>query len=298
MESSAGPLLGGLIGTAIAPGIGTQIGAGLGGIGGGLLEINRAKSNTPEVSESDPRQLARLREIDATRRQISEGRDPLTMQRVSEIQKMGETTKGQLGKFTGGDVGGTLSAMLRAQRNTGQGINQAYSESQNRLPFFENLSSQLLNRIEQRKLDLGVHEQDRARLQQESGKQSMMNSASGLLASLGGAAINKGLTPQTSSIADLGGGGVNSVGQSSPGLATLPINLPQTFQQGLVGDKSAIAGSPYFGGFNSMGEMNPATFNVSGGFGQQLGGGFGGFGGGNSFVEGGRMLESQYTTNN
>lgn len=267
-ESSIGSLLGGvggsLIGNAIAPrvggGIGAQIGAGLGGIAGGAIESRNADKNIPQIGLEDPRQLARLREIDATRRQISEGRDPLTMQRVSEIQKMGETTKGQLGKFTGGDVGGTLSAMLRAQRNTGQGINQAYSESQNRLPFFENLSSQLSNRIEDRKFLLQSHALSNAEVNSEKARGAMNSAISGTIASLGGLGRLGGNRPQNTPVSDIGGGGVNSVGQFSPGLATLPINLPQTFQQGLAGGGES-------------------------GFGQQLGGGFGGMGGGNAFME-------------
>jgi len=294
-ESSIGSLLGGVVGSAIAPGVGTQIGAGLGGIVGGAIESKNAGKNTPQVPMEDPAQTARLREIDATRRQISEGRDPLTLQRISDIKNIGETTKGQLGKFTGGDVGGTISAMLRAQRNTGQGINQAYTESQQRIPHFMDLAGQLGNRIEQRKLELGIYERDRAFAQQAHAQQNMQNAISGTIASLGGLGKLGGNKPSNTPISDIGGGGVNSVGQFSPALQT--PGLGEAFNQGLAGNRDAIAGNTGFGGFNSMGQPEYATFNVTGGFGQQLGGGFGGMGGGNSFIYRG-VPESEYTNPN
>jgi len=263
-DSTTGMLGGAAIGTAIMPGAGTAVGAGLGGIFGGMYDSYQkgaeAEKNKPGLE--DPNQIARLREIDATRKQISEGRDPLTQQRISDIKKMGETTKGQLGKYTGGDVGGTVTAMLRAQRNIGQGINQGYSESQQRIPFYENLSTQMGNRIEQRKLELGIHETDRLRAQQAQADKESNAAASGLIGSIGGGGGMMGGMmgggQAGSMLGSIGGGGTNSLGQFSSGIQT--PGLGQAFNQGLAGT------------------------NGVGGFGQQLGGGFGGFGGGNSMI--------------
>ena len=179
IESSVGSLVGGAIGTAIAPGVGTQVGAGLGGALGGV--VGAASKDVPEVQREDPAQAARLAEIDKTRRQISAGTDPLTQARVSQIQKAGETTKGQLAKFSGGDVGGTISSLLRAQRNIGQGANQAFTESQQRIPFFENLSTQLGNRIAQRKLELDINAQDQAKAEKAQAQKDTQNAISGTL---------------------------------------------------------------------------------------------------------------------
>lgn len=289
-EKSSAALSGAAAGASAGSAAGPW-GALIGGVAGGAIGYFGTKEdNSKGIPLEDPAQIARLREIDATRKQISEGRDPLTLQRISDIKNIGETTKGQLGKFTGGDVGGTISAMLRTQRNTGQGINQAYTESQQRIPFFESLAGQLGNRVEQRRLELGIHELDRSRaqaLQSQTNKQNnlmgLMSYGSGLFGKRGSNPAQQMTANPQSSPSNLGGGGVNSVGQFSPALQT-PI-LEESFNQGLAGNRDAIAGNPGFGGFNSMGQPESASFNVSGGFGQQLGGGFGGMGGGNAFME-------------
>lgn len=224
-----GSAIGGAIGTGagafIGGPIGAQIGGGIGQAIGGAFDASGQK--IPDVERVDPNQAARLKEIQDTRKQISAGTDPLTQARISEIRKVGETTKGQLGKFTGGDVGSTVTALLRAQRNIGAGQNQAFTQSQQRLPFFENLESQLGNRIAQRKLELDINAQDTARARQAATQQQIIGGISGAIG------------------AGAGGGGVDSLGQFSSALslpAISTLGLETTFQQGLSG-QSGVGGS-------------------------------------------------------
>jgi len=159
-------------------------------IGAGLSLLGGGKGRQRDVADIDPNQAARLREIDRTRKQISTGTDALTQTGIQEIRKAGETTKGQLAKFSGGDVGGTIASFLRAQRNTNKGVNERFSQGQARIPFFENLSTQLGNRMSQRKLELDVHRADqdaaeRAQAQttanlNESGRQAFEGDTGGL----------------------------------------------------------------------------------------------------------------------
>jgi len=239
LESQIGSLAGTGIGMAVGGPLGATLGAGLGGIAGGL--IGKARQSEPEVPMVDPAQVARMKEIQQTRDQISQGRDPLTQMNISEIKKTGETTKGQLGKFTGGDVGATLSAFLRAQRNTGKNINSAFAQSQQRLPFFENLQSQLGNRIAQRKLELGINTQDTARAKNAQSDKLLNTAISGTIATLP-ALIGGGGNGQV-------GGGASSVpgagqspidGMNSLGQTQLPVAPPLQvgdmggqFQQGI-----------------------------------------------------------------
>ena len=261
-----GAAIGGALGTAGGAILGGPIGAGIGGgIGsaiGGAVDL--AGQETPDVARVDPNQVARLEEIRQTKREIESGMDPLTRQRIADIKQTGETTKSQLGKFTGGDVGGTLSAMLRAQRNIGRAQNQAFTQSQQRLPFFENLESQLQNRISQRKLELDIHAQDRALAERANTQRQIIGGISGAIGSAAGAfggGAGGGLLGGGGAAA--GGGGVNAVGNfeapvgsinpvlpPAPNLA--PGNIGQQFQQGISGGTGV------------------------GGFGQTLGGGFGG----------------------
>jgi len=251
-----GATIGGALGTgagaAIGGPIGASIGGGLGSAVGGAIDL--AGQKTPDVARVDPSQIARLREIQQTKKEIEAGTDPLTRQRVSDIRRTGETTKAQLAKFTGGDVGGTISAMLRAQRNIGRGQNQAFTESQKRLPFFENIQSQLGNRISQRKLELDVNAQDTARAERANTQRQIIGGISGAIGSAAGGFGGGGFATGAS-----GGGGVNAVGQFQAPAGGINPTLPPP--------PDLSVGNSGFGGFGVSGQ---------GGFGQQLGGGFGG----------------------
>ncbi len=255
-ESSIGSLIGGGLGAAagstLLPGLGTvggaKLGAGLGGAVGGLFGANKAQGKVEESQPlaQDPNQISRLREIDATRKQIAQGSDPLLRSRVNEIQRLGETTKGQIVKNTGGDVGGTVTALLRAQRNIGQGVNTAFNQSQARLPFFENLSSQLSNRISQRKLELGIRDQNQFRGEQAQQQTFANNAISGVVGTL----------PSL-----FGGGNTDGANgsQQVPGLSTQGINsnLNGIFRSGITNNNVNIGG----GGNNSLGNFQPPLFN-------------------------------------
>ena len=229
-ESSIGSLLGGVGGLAIGGPVGAQVGSSLGGAIGGLFGARNAqkKVDASQPVAEDPNQISRLQEIDRTRRQIATGNDPLTRSRINEIQRVGATTQSNIARNTGGDVGGTVAGLLRAQRNVDSGVNQAFNQSQARLPFFENLSSQLSNRVAQRKLELNIRDQNQARAEQAQQQTFSNNAVSGLVGSLGGVA-GGGLGSL------LGGGGTNSLGVTQPGLSTPGINpdLQGTFQRGL-----------------------------------------------------------------
>lgn len=259
------------LGSAIGGGIGTVGGAIIGGpagaaIGGGLGSavggaIDLANQETPEVLRADPAQVARLKEIQKTKEEISKGTDALTQQRISDIRQTGETTKGQLAKVTGGNVGGTVSAMLRAQRNIGRAQNQAFTQSQQRLPFFENLQSQLGNRIAQRKLELDVHSQDRALAERANTQRQIIGGISGAIGAGVGSGIGRGAGGGASAVP--GGGGVDSLGQ---------------FQAPTGGINTTLPPAPNLGGGDIGGQFQQGISGTTGvgGFGQTLGGGFGG----------------------
>ncbi len=259
--SAIGGILGGVAGTAIGGPAGTQLGASLGSSLGGLAEGAIKKSGVEDLPLVDPAQAAKLQEIERTKRQIAQGTDPLTQSRLSEIQKIGQTAKGELGKFTGGDVGGTIAAQLRAQRNIQQGSNQAFTQSQQRLPFFENLAAQLGNRISQRKLD--IQQLNRAQALGESaqatqeGTQNILGALPGLSTQLGGVLGGRGAdTPIASAgLAPQGGFGFTQSPQilagqtvAAPGDASAiaPSNIEQIFSQGLSGANG-------IGGFGQLG---------------------------------------------
>lgn len=224
-------------------------------VGAGLSLLGDDDNRVSQVAREDSAQAARLREIDRTRRQIAQGTDPLTQQRISEVRKIGETTKGQLAKVGGGDVGGTISSFLRAQRNTGQGINQAFSQSQARQPFFENLSTQLGNRIAQRKLELDINRVDTERAKEaqaqtienlnRSGAEASGDTGAfgGLLDIIGGQNTGEG----GDSLSNIIGGGIGgAIGQGE--------GSSQSSQGGIFGGGEGSTGSGLGSLLNTGGE--------------------------------------------
>lgn len=171
-----GGLAGGLVGsqTSLGSAQGVQLGAGIGGLIGSRSDRKAADQATPGLV--DPLEQARLAELDQIRKSISTGSDVVTQTNIDQLRNIGGTAQQNIVRATGGDVGGTVSALLKAQNVTGGGINQALAQGQERLPFFENLFQQMSTRTSQRKLELGLL--NRAQLLAESaqsGKDATQN---------------------------------------------------------------------------------------------------------------------------
>ena len=293
LVSKVNPAIGALhsLGTAGEKAVGGIIGGKKGGFAGQVLfnPIGAALSfsgdheRQRDVAAVDPAQAARLREIDRTRKQISSGTDALTQQRISEVKKSGETTKGQLAKFSGGDVGGTISSFLRAQRNTGKGINDAFQKGQARIPFFENLSTQLGNRISQRKLELGVHELDRSRAQEAQAQTTANLNESGRQASEGGTGGLGGvidLVKGSGLISNKTGGGLGSLFGGQQGAESAGAGMLKA--AGIGGGTGQAGGGGTFGQ-----ALGGASNGAAGGFGEGVKSAHGSVGGGAASSGGG-----------
>ena len=171
--------------------IGTAAGAAIGGTIGGLQAKKTAREREKALqlpSTEDPGQTARLLEVDRIAKNIQAGADTATQTQLGQIAESTAATQSRLGRATGGNVGATTDAMLKAQRVGGQQSNQAIAQGQSRLPFFMNLGQQIANRAEQRKLELELL--DRAQTSAETAqdqKEGNVNAnalmASGLLGS-------------------------------------------------------------------------------------------------------------------
>ena len=154
---------GGLLGKGGGGGGGGGLGAGgaqakriIGGAVGfaQLISAKRQqkKAEQQKPSLEDPEQRALLEEVQAKRQSIQTGAASATA--IREAEQVGATAQANIAKVTGGDVGGTVEALLKAQRGTGKAVNQALAQGQQQQQFFTNLQANLTNRIAQRKLDL------------------------------------------------------------------------------------------------------------------------------------------------
>jgi hypothetical protein len=153
----AGAGTGATIGSVV-PGIGTAIGAAGGAIIGGVA--SGLKQNTANKAQQipivDPMERNRLAQLEQQRKSLLSGTDAVTQSQIGDIKNIGAGVQGAITRNTGGDVSSALDALLRAQKNTQSSVNQAVVQGRERLPYFDNASGALMQRIAQRRLELDL----------------------------------------------------------------------------------------------------------------------------------------------
>jgi hypothetical protein len=170
------------------PGVGTAVGAAVGAVAGGVssgIKANKAKKADEAIQAQDPRELARLAEINRIRKSIGAGTDPLTQQQINQARQTGASTQGNIARVTGGNVGATVAGLTRAQRGTQAATNQALAQSQQRLPFFENMAQQLNTRISQRALEVGLMRRDQAMAEKAAANKAASANIAGAIGAAG-----------------------------------------------------------------------------------------------------------------
>jgi hypothetical protein len=197
-----GAVTGAKIGSMIPiPGVGTAVGAVVGAVAGGIssgTKANKAKKADERIQAQDPRELARLAEINRIRKSIGAGTDPLTQQQINQSRQTGASTQGNIARVTGGNVGATVAGLTRAQRGTQAATNQALAQSQQRLPFFENMAQQLNTRISQRALEVGLMRRDQAMAEKAADQKAASANIAGAIGALKGipkVGVGAGLGP-------------------------------------------------------------------------------------------------------
>jgi len=202
--AAKGASLGAQAGTMIMPGIGTAIGAVggavIGGVAGGMkskkAQDTRDKAQGFMPGTQDPTQVQRLAEIDQIAKNIQAGTDSATQTGLGQIQGQTAQTQNRLARVTGGNIGATVDALLKAQRAGGDASNQAIAQGQQRLPFFKGLGQDLANRIEQRSLDINLLNRDQYMAEAaQAQKENVINRNAAVASGLGvnelGAAANE-----------------------------------------------------------------------------------------------------------
>lgn len=139
--------------------VGAAIGAGQ--MISGAIKKSKADRMIPSLV--DPEQAALLEETRRKQRQIESGTDTLTQANLQEVEQNTAATQGALSRVTGGNVGGTVSALLGAQKLGGLGMNQAYGAAVPRATAMGNLAAEMSKEIAQRKLDIQHYVQQQKR---------------------------------------------------------------------------------------------------------------------------------------
>lgn len=229
-----GTLAGAAIGTAVAGPAGTAIGAKLGSAAGGLTQgifgaAGQRKADRMMPQEVDPAQARLLEEARRKARQAEAGTDAVTQTNIREAEQLGEATKSDLAKITGGNVGATIDAMLKAQRMTGKNINSALAQGSQRALGFGNMASTLVNEIAQRRADLQMIKASQQRAQAAQNLQTgMQNLQAGVISAIPAEGFDLGKfgigkTPDAVG-ADIAS---SSIATEKPLLATPSINSVQ-----------------------------------------------------------------------
>jgi hypothetical protein len=163
----AGGMIGGQLGKMGANAIGGSNNpqtmsqqAGQMGMGIGIMQMLQGMQSKKQgqnfiPSYEDPRQLAMLAEINQKRKSLETGADVASA--INAANQAQAATQAGIVKSTGGDIGGTVQALLQSERNTAGARNQALAQGAQRQLQYTGLAKDLLDNIEARKLQLQMY---------------------------------------------------------------------------------------------------------------------------------------------
>lgn len=133
---------------------GSAVGAATGAVQ--LLKARGLKKRAEEVTPSDvdPMQGAFLAELAQKKAALNSGSQYSSV--IDAINDKMRTTQNVLSSNTGGDVGGTVSALLKSQQVANQGVGQTLAQSQQAEQFNTGMYGDFLDKIAGRKMELGL----------------------------------------------------------------------------------------------------------------------------------------------
>jgi hypothetical protein len=182
LGSIIGSAIGGAVGSAV-PGVGTSIGSAAGQIIGGVSDQafagRREKASMPMWEDPEQRRL--LEELRSKRKAMEMGVDVTTNAALNENAQSGEAVRNAITRVTGGNAGQSVDALLKSQRQESAANNQAIGQLATRLPYYQGLEDNLLDRVAQRKLELDLRNVAQATAEKaQYGKENLMNLSTGV----------------------------------------------------------------------------------------------------------------------
>jgi len=176
------------------------IGKGAGAVFG-AIQSARGKMKQNQADQMGPGLVDpnRARDLERARRrqaQLESGTDTTTQQALKEGRQSTRATQRDLAKSTGGNVGGTVSALLQSQRLGGNIANNAFAGAAQRGMAMSNMANTIAQQISQRKLDIQQYRSVQRRAEgARLAKEGFANLTGGLVSGLlsGGGSGNQGL---------------------------------------------------------------------------------------------------------
>lgn len=177
---SMAPIAGQAIGMAVAGPIGAMAGKATGQIINtiaGQASAMKLKKQAEAMAppKEDPRQLARLAQLQQMQRSLLTGTGAQTQAAKGAAEQGIAGTQSAISRMAGGNVGSTIQGLLQAQRVGGSQINEAMATGAQQGMQMNPLIDALNNAIAQRKLELQLAEQQQkmpewANMQQQTGQ--------------------------------------------------------------------------------------------------------------------------------
>lgn len=189
---------------------GAAVGAAIGGVLSGIQAISaynqgkKADAAMPELV--DPLQSSYLAELNQKKKSIETGADFAEGIRAADTSQAG--TNDAIVSAGGGDSGGTMQALLQAQRVAGDTKNRVIAQGQQQAANYEGFYGGMLNQIAGRKLQLEMYNQDRLRAQQAAKQQGANDN---FMASLGRLASGNNGLPAAGAGTETAPAGLNSL---------------------------------------------------------------------------------------
>jgi len=245
-----GGMMKGIAKGAAAP---ISMAVGIGQMIAGAVQKKKAEKLMPGME--DPEQRAELEDVKQRMASATSGTDAMTAANLRNVAQGTAQTQNTIARNTGGDVGGTVSAMLQSQRTGDSSANQVYGQARQQLPYFMTMKNSMLNNIAQRKLELGLLKHNQVQAQAEANKKSGFgNLMQGVMSSVG--AGGKGGTEMKSPDVKVPTMPTKSSPMSTPQLQGREATAVDP--QGPEVDQSKLPKAPSmsFGGGNQM--VNPA----------------------------------------
>jgi hypothetical protein len=168
----------------------------------------KAEGSMP--GEVDSRQAAHLSELAQKRKSIDTGADFAAGMQAVDTGQAG--TNAAIVKATGGDVGGTVQALLQAQRGADTAKGNVLAQGQQQRMGYDSMYGDLMNKISARQLQLQMYKSQQARAEWAQKKQT---SSQNMMAGIAGA-----LTP---------GAGKGPASSGAPATSTaMPFSMNTT----------------------------------------------------------------------
>lgn len=222
LSTILGAGIGGAVGGPAGASVGGKIGSAVGGLGSlasGVLKKKKAESLMPP--EQDAAQVSALEDAKRKLKQLESGTDANTQAAIQESEQLTAGTQGDILKATGGNIGGTVDALLKAQRIGGRNNNKALAGASKRASGFQGVVERMANRIEQRKLDIQSTKSRQAYAESAEAIQTgSQNAVAGALSAIPTGGMSKGI------ITNRRGDG---------------INVPESATQGINQDRSVTS---------------------------------------------------------